>query len=96
MTIQQHIEGLKGIKPFLQKMMLSADFEGMGEVDAEEIGETIDAAIEALELREPKKPRVDKLKYHWACPSCKGTKSDAMFSPRFCSVCGQAIDWGRR
>lgn len=46
MTNEEHIEGLKGIKPFLQKKMREINYQGMGELDAKEIGETIDKAIE--------------------------------------------------
>ncbi len=95
MTIQQHIDGLKGIKPFLQKMMLSADFEGMGDVDAKEIGETIDAAIEALGNQIPKKPTTGKYG-HEECASCGWIVESFcgdLVKDSFCPNCGQALDW---
>lgn len=49
MTNEEHINGLKGIKPFLQGFFLKENYEGCGELDAREVGETIDVAIYALE-----------------------------------------------
>jgi len=57
MNNEMHIEGLKAIKPFLQKKMREYNYEGMGEIDAKEVGEICDAAIEALE-------KEDKYRWH--------------------------------
>lgn len=95
MTNEMHIEGLRGIKPFLQHLMLSANYEGMGEIDAAEIGETIDAAICALEKQIPKKPTTGKYG-HTECACC-GWIVDSFCGDieqyPFCPNCGQALDW---
>ena len=59
------------------------------------IAEAYDLAIDALEKRMPKKPN-DKFNVPYdilacgICPSCGlGVNSDM----KFCSECGQAIDW---
>ena len=58
--------------------------------------EAMNLAIEALEKQIPKKPN-DKFNVPYdilacgICPSCgRGVHSDM----KFCSECGQAIDWG--
>lgn len=93
---QFHINGLKGIKLYLQNLMLTTNYEGMGETDAKEIGETIDAAIEALEKQIPKKPVGDLHSVpHHRCPNCKKAIRiyvDAPYNP-FCCFCGQALNW---
>ena len=86
---QLHINGLKGLKPFLQNIMLIENYDGMGELDAKEVGETFDLAIEALEKQMPKKPR----KYQGVtleCPACGSIKTH---SAPYCKYCGQALDW---
>ena len=57
---------------------------------------------EALKRREPKKPKVDKRKYHedYICPCCAyrfiSKDETGWFSgmcQKFCPDCGQSIDW---
>lgn len=63
----------------------------------------IDTAIEALEKQIPKKPTdVCEPVVRWGiCPVCKGElnklggRPNRIFqSQKYCSDCGQAIDWG--
>ena len=93
---QLHISGLKGLKPFLQNIMLIENYDGMGELDTKEVGETIDLAIEALEKQIPKKPTGDLHSVpHYRCSVCKsGVKQyDDSITYPFCHHCGQALDW---
>lgn len=56
--------------------------------------EALNMAIEALEKQIPKKP-IDKTKStddYGYCPNCK-TIIDDYSDFKFCSTCGQAIDW---
>ena len=71
MTNEEHIIGLKVIKPYLQNQMKKLNYEGLGEQDAYEIGETIDAAIEALQKQISKKPEIN-IRYSsgLVCPNC--------------------------
>lgn len=98
MNIHEHLEGLKGIKPYLMKQMKIINYEGMGEQDAEDIGETIDCAIKAMEKQIPKKIYVYSDGYAdgyevWEehCPICDYDFDASNFE--FCPHCGQAIDW---
>ena len=61
----------------------------------EERYEALNMAKEALEKQIPKKP-IDKTKStddYGYCPNCK-TIIDDYSDFKFCSTCGQAIDWG--
>lgn len=98
MTNEEHIEGLEVIKPFLQGVLLSEDFEGCGELDAKEVGETIDAAISALEKQIPKKPinlDTEHRNLLRRCPSCNAciVQNLSELKIDYCIRCGQAIDW---
>lgn len=64
--------------------------------------EEIEMAIEALEKQIPKKPiEVASPVLKWGlCPACRGELNKLANQPnrvfafhRFCSDCGQAIDW---
>lgn len=109
MSYEEHIEGLKGIKPFLQKKMLEINYEGLGELDAKEIGETIDAAIDAIEKQIPKKPKLINKNVifdgNWdkVCPCCnrilirrittETSSEPIIFNYTLHCDCGQHIDW---
>ena len=60
MTREEHIIGLNVMKPYLQKKMREINYEGLGELDALEVGKTIDFAIEAIEALE----KAEKYKWH--------------------------------
>lgn len=55
-------------------------------------------AIEALERRIPKKPKMRHLKWYdgyndgW-CPCCESYVQELDFDKYFCQGCGQALDW---
>jgi len=91
------------VKPFLQKRMRELNYEGMGEIDAKEVGETVDVAIEALEKRVMKKPTFEADGYYngelvyetWICPSCDERYEVENDDYKFCPNCGQAIDWSK-
>lgn len=59
--------------------------------------EALDMVIEALEKQDPKKPKryiaFDGIERN-GCPSCP--KNEILYAgQKFCSVCGQAINWGK-
>lgn len=102
MTYEEHIVGLKGIKPFLQEQMRLINYEGLGEFDAKEIGETIEAAISAVEKQIPKEPKDCLLSplfpdsHWWRCPVCDADleigDGYVEVEVKYCPDCGQAID----
>lgn len=51
-------------------------------------------ALSALEKQIPKKPRPDRDRFSYYCPSCDKEISDGGWYPGdgFCSYCGQAIE----
>ena len=84
MTLEEAIKALKYIN--LKRVHPFYSWEEMAEVR--------NMAIEALEKQMPKKP-LDKTKStddYGYCPNCK-TIIDNYSDFKFCSTCGQAIDW---
>lgn len=100
LTIEEHINGLRGIKSYLQWQMRKINHEGMGKQDAREIGETIDFAIECMQKQIPYKPKLYEDKFY----SCR-CQNVLMLKYKkypnelnhnglpFCLCCGQKIDW---
>lgn len=64
-------------------------------VDREELAKAVKVVSAAAKYRIPRKP--EKSKSYWAvlreemCPTCKYKVLHGI--PRFCSHCGQALDW---
>ena len=50
----------------------------------------VDKAIEALERQIPRKPIIKEELYH--CPKCNDAGA-IIYDDKYCSVCGQALDW---
>lgn len=92
MTYEEHIAGLMGIKDYMQKMLRKTNYEGMGEQDADECGETIDLAIECIEKQIATEPEIqyfDNKALKKYCPYC-GT--DITFKTwNYCQNCGQHL-----
>ena len=81
MTIEEAITILK-----IAKMEVEWDYQL-------DYAVAIDTAIEALEKQIPKKPNKTKSTDDYGyCPNCK-TIIDDYSDFKFCSTCGQAIDW---
>ena len=52
----------------------------------------LDMAIETLKKQQPEKP-VKCSQVIFSCPNCEKLYNGVL-NPRFCSECGQALDWG--
>lgn len=96
---ERHINGLLSIKPFMQSYFRTVDYEGLGELDATEVAETIDIAVDALFKQIPRKPVTEKfdIVYFFMCPSCYGDINPSLDEAlnrevSYCEHCGQAID----
>lgn len=92
MTPKEAIEILTGDKK-LDEIEHKGGIEGQKKV-ARLYNEAFDMAVEALENQIPKKP-LDKTKGmedYGYCPNCKKI-IDEYKDFKFCSTCGQAIDW---
>lgn len=58
----------------------------------EQLINALDMAMEALKKQQPKKP-VKCSQVIFSCPNCE-KMYNGVLNPRFCSECGQALDWG--
>lgn len=65
-----------------------------------QVGEALEIAIPALEKQIPKKCETREGRMVYRCPSCgrwfAGSVDYMIYfdlGPRFCSICGQALDW---
>lgn len=91
-----HINGLKSIKPFMQSYFRSVDYEGLGELDATEVAETIDIAVDALSKQIPKMPKIEHrgtIPYSASCPRCGAFLGYDFRNVLYCDMCGQALNW---
>jgi len=59
----------------------------------EQLINALDMAMEALKKQQPKKP-VKRGETLFNCPNCSRRYMGVFMNPRFCSECGQALDWG--
>ncbi len=85
MTIQEVIKRLK-----VSKGIVTAEVNNL---DDKNIGGAFDLAVEALEKQIPKKPLapISKLLEMGKCPNCNASLFDKNL--KFCTDCGQALDW---
>ena len=47
--LEDAINGLEQLKPLLQRMLIRANYEGLGREDAQELGEHFDIALECMQ-----------------------------------------------
>lgn len=94
--IESAIEGLKGIGVILEPLLKRINHEGLGKEDAAELSEHLKMGAKALEKQIPERPyylqynfnpQIGNWNHGIACICYKDEK--------YCSNCGQKLDWRR-
>ena len=88
---------MKVLKKSFQEKVVEINLDGKGDQDAKEVEFDFDRAIEALDKKIPKKPKIKMLGQditYW-CPNCKEEHivMDSKKGFQYCHHCGQKLDW---
>ena len=94
--IEMAITGLEGLRRIIAPLLLSVDYEGLGDEDVKELRKHLNMAANALEKQIPKKPYyLDEEHSYFECEDCGNAiyYSSEKEEHNYCLNCGQKLDW---
>ena len=98
-SIEDTIENLNEIKENFKVILINKNFDGKASDDVKELEFDFDRAINALEKQIPKKPPVvNRPSIFVKVPVCPNCSTSEHYQPlygktKYCSNCGQKLDW---